>query len=129
MGKRRQVLEVPGISHGANPIPAGVRIGNLVFSGGIMGQDPETGTMPPDPARQAELAFQAMRRLVETAGGTIDDIALVTVFLKDLAYREHINREWLKYFPNADDRPARHTLRYDLPGAMLVQLQCIAVLP
>lgn len=40
MGKRCQVLEVPGISHGGSPMAAGVRIGNLVFSGGIMGQGP-----------------------------------------------------------------------------------------
>lgn len=128
MGKRK-TLEVPGITHGTNPIPAGVRIGNMVFSGGIMGQDPETNEIPADdPDKQAELAFASLRRLMEAAGGSCDDIAHVTVYLKDLTYREAINREWVKMFPDPHDRPTRHTLKYDLAGNMLLQLQIIGVL-
>jgi len=125
---RRQALEVPGISHGANPIPAGVRLGNMVFSGGIMGRDPDTGEMPPDPARQTELAFAALTRLMAAAGGSTDDVGHVTVYLKDLSHREHVNREWLKLFPDEHDRPTRHTLQYDLQGGMHIQLQIIGVL-
>ena len=35
MAKKRHSLKVPGITHGANPIPSGVRIGNMLFSGEI----------------------------------------------------------------------------------------------
>ncbi len=126
---KRQVLEVPGVSHGNAPIPMGVKVGNMVFSSGVMGQDPETHSLPADDAaRQAELMFQHVKTLVESAGGTTDNIAHMTVFLKDNAYREHINKEWLKMFPNEHDRPARHTLLWDLPGQMLVQCEIVAVL-
>lgn len=128
MGKKRQTLQVPGISHGANPIPSGVRIGNVVFSGGIAGQDPVTGQIPPEIEKQAELAFANLRRLMEAAGGSTDDIGHVTVYLKDLSHREHINREWVKLFPDEHDRPTRHTLKYDLAGNMLLQLQVIGVI-
>ena len=128
MAKKRQSLKVPGISHGANPIPSGVRIGNVVFSGGISGQDPATNAIPPEIEKQAELAFQNLQRLMEAAGGSTDDVGHVTVYLKDLSHREHVNREWLKMFPNDDDRPTRHTLKADLQGNTLLQLQIIGVL-
>jgi len=127
--KRRQVLEVPGVSHGNAPIPMGVRIGNMVFSSGIMGQDPQTHQVPAgDAAKQAELMFQHVKTLVEQAGGSTDNIAHMTVFLKDNSYREHVNKEWLKMFPDEHDRPARHTLLWNLPGEMLVQCEIVAVL-
>ena len=127
MAKKRQVFEVPGVSHSA-PIPMGVKIGNLLFSSAVMGEDPETHSLPPEPDRQAELVFSNLRTLMTNAGGTTDDIAHMTVFLKDLAYRDHVNNEWLKMFPDEDDRPARHAVQADLPRGMLIQVEIIAVL-
>ena len=72
--------------------------------------------------------FSNLRTLMTNAGGTTDDIAHMTVFLKDLAYRDHVNNEWLKMFPDEDDRPARHAVQADLPRGMLIQVEIIAVL-
>jgi 2-iminobutanoate/2-iminopropanoate deaminase len=124
---KRQTFEVPGISHDA-PIPMGVRIGNMFFSSGIPGRDPKDGSLPDDPARQAALMFQNMRTLLQSAGASLDDVAHVTVFVKDNAYREPLNREWLAAFPNEHDRPARHTLQWDLRGGMLIQCELVAVI-
>lgn len=124
---KRKVLKVPGVEHDA-PIPMGVKIGQMVFSSGIMGRDPETGSLPSEPERQAEFVFRNLSAMMEDAGGTTDDIAHVTVFIKDDSIREHVNREWLGMFPREDDRPARHAIRHDLPGGMLVQLEITAVL-
>ena len=123
---KRQTLEVPGVTHGA-PIPMGVRIGGVVFSSGVMGRDPADDSLPADPARQAELMFRNARTLLAQAGATLDDVAHITVYVKDNAYREHLNREWLKAFPHEHDRPARHTLLWDLPGGMLIQCELVAV--
>ena len=124
---KRQVLEIPGISHAA-PIPMAVKMGNLLFSSAIMGEDPETHSLPPEPERQAELVFSNIRTLLNKAGGTPDNIARMTIFLKDLAYRDLVNEQWIKMFPNEDDRPARHALQVDLPRGMLIQVEIIAVL-
>ena len=124
---KRRVIEVPGVSHDA-PIPMGVRVGNLVVSSGIAGKDPQTGQLPPDPGRQVELMFQHVRTLMAAAGGSPADIARMTVYVKDIAYREQLNREWLRMFPDEDDRPSRHTLQWDLRGGMLVQCEILAVL-
>ncbi len=125
----RQSLEVPGVTHNA-PIPMGARVGNMVFSSGIMGKDPATNELPPEPARQAFFAFKNMQAMLELAGASMADVGHLTVFITDNALRDHVNKQWFEYFPNEHDRPARHTIvQPNLPGGMLVQLEIIAVLP
>jgi 2-iminobutanoate/2-iminopropanoate deaminase len=122
----RRSIEVEGVGHGNNPIPFGSRVGPLVCSGGIMGADPATGKVPSDGAEQVRLAFQNLAALMTVAGGTPEDVAKVDVLLGDPALRGAVNEEWLKMFPDAESRPARHTTRQDLAGGMLIQLEVIA---
>jgi enamine deaminase RidA (YjgF/YER057c/UK114 family) len=124
---KRTVIEIPGLSHNA-PIPLGAKIGNMVFSSAISGKDPVTGVLSPDPDQQADVLFQNIRRFMEKAGGTPENIGHVTVFLKDEKYRESINKEWVKMFPDEYNRPARHAVTGDLRGQMLFQVELIAVL-
>lgn len=124
----RQSLELEGVTHAA-PIPMGARVGNMVFSSGIMGKDPATDKLPPEPDRQAHFAFLNMKSLLATAGATMGDVGHITVFINDNAMRDHVNREWFAHFPDEHDRPARHTiLQPTLAGGMLVQLEIIAVI-
>ncbi len=126
--RRPRSLEVPGVNHGSAPIPMGARVGNMIFSSGIMGKDPATDTLPSDVGEQARFAFQHMIALLEAGGATLDDVAHMTVFIKDDSARAAINEQWLKCFPDPHDRPARHTLIYDLRGGMLLQLEIVAVI-
>jgi 2-iminobutanoate/2-iminopropanoate deaminase len=128
MAKRRVSLHVDGVTHRA-PIPMGARVGNMVFSSGIMGTDPATGEVPDDPAAQARLAFANMKSLIEGAGGSLEDIGHVRVLIKDDSIREFVNAPWLEHFPDPENRPARHAVVQPLRGKMLVQLEMIAVLP
>ena len=125
--RRPRSIEVPGVSHGKTPIPMGARVGNMIFSSGIAGKDPATNTLPPDAGSQARFAFQNLRTRVENGGGTMEGIGHVTVFVKEAAVRDAVNVEWLKCFPDANDRPARHTLVHELGGGLLLQLEAIAV--
>lgn len=123
----RESLAVPGVTHSA-PIPMGARVGNMVFSSGIMGKDPVTGDLPGDIAGQARHAFDNMATLMTQAGGAVSDVGHITVFLADNAYRQHVNEHWFRHFPDESSRPARHVIVQDLPAGMLVQLEIIAVL-
>lgn len=121
-------LEVPGITHGSAPIPMGARVGNMIFSSGIMGKDPVNNELPQDVGLQAKFAFENMIALLKAGGATLDNLARMTVFIKDESARPAVNEQWLKHFPDPHDRPARHTLVYDLPGGMLLQLEVVAVI-
>ena len=124
---KRKSLHIEGMEHGA-PIPNGVVIGNMVFSSAISGKDAATGVLSSDPDEQAEAMFRNLRLFMEKAGGTPDDIAHMTVFLKEEKYRDSVNKGWLEMFPDEHDRPARHALKAELRGQMLFQIEVIAVL-
>ncbi|MEZ2298567.1 RidA family protein [Variovorax sp. RCC_210] len=123
----RRSIEIDGVSHNA-PIPAGARVGNILYSSGIMGKDPQTDQLPPDAASQARFAFQNLHTLLANGGATLSDVVRITAYVKDNAQREALNAEWLRCFPHPEDRPARHTQVADLPGGMLLQIEAVAVI-
>lgn len=126
--RRPRSLEVDGLSHGRAPIPMGARVGNTIYSSGIFGKDPNQPGLPPDAPTQARLVFSHLRSLLTKGGATLDDVVHVKAYLSDNAHRDALNDEWVKAFPDPNDRPARHTLVQALPPGMLMQIEIVAVL-
>jgi 2-iminobutanoate/2-iminopropanoate deaminase len=127
MSSRRRAIDIEGVKHGA-PIPMGCRIDNIVYSSGIMGTDPATGETPEDGEAQVRFAFANMEKFLEAAEVTPDDVIRMTVLLADMSIREFVNEEWLRLFPNPEDRPARHAVQQNLNGKFTkIQLEVIAV--
>lgn len=127
MGRRKSIY-LPGFKH-KNPIPNACVIDGLLMSGVILGVDPATGNMPATIEEQCANLFGHVRAIVEAGGGTPDDILKVTVWLRDLSQRQPVNDEWVKLFPDHEDRPARHALPLTADGPSLVQCDVIAKLP
>jgi 2-iminobutanoate/2-iminopropanoate deaminase len=129
MNSKRKLrsLEVPGVTHGAAPIPMGSRVGNTIYSSGILGKDPATDQLPEDAESQALFAFKNMGTLLEVGGATLNDVVRMTVYLKDDSLRDVLNKECLAAFPDPHDRPARHVHIHPLRGAMLIQIEIVAV--
>ena len=124
----RKSIRVDGFDHGAQPIPVASRKGPLIVTGGIYGLDPETGKLPDDPAAQAKLMFWQLERVLKAAGASFEDVVRMTIYAKVPEVRGPVNDHWLTAFPDADSRPARHTLIYDgLPSNMVVQCDAIAM--
>lgn len=123
----RRSIYVEGFTH-RNPIPAACRIGPIVFSGSIQGSDPATGRYGETLEDQCRLMFDQVRRIVEAAGGTVADIAKLTVWMKDRSERAALNGPWLEMFPDPQSRPARHTMTADLDGGKLVECDFVAVM-
>lgn len=124
---KRQSVEVPGLAH-RDPLPNATRIGNMVFSSVIVPQDPATSQNVEGAQKQIDVAFENMKIMIEKAGGSLQDIVHVWVFLKDFTYQPYMVDVWVKTFPEDGSRPARKTVRYDLQGNSEVQLQMTAVL-
>jgi enamine deaminase RidA (YjgF/YER057c/UK114 family) len=124
---RRRSFDVPGIEH-TNPIPAATRIGSLIMSSGIFPKDPATGKAPDGLEEQCAVLFANIRRIVESAGGTTEDIIKITIWTKDRKTRALLNKEWLAMFPDPQSRPARHTFVHDeFPENMQIQCDLTAV--
>ena len=122
---RRRSIYVEAFGH-KNPVPAACRVGNLLTSGIVYGLDPATGLVASNLDEQCALMFQHIRTIIQAGGGTVDDIVKITVWLKDRSQREAVNREWVKMFPNPEDRPARQAMQAELTGGMLVQCDFVA---
>ncbi|MSP96248.1 MAG: RidA family protein [Betaproteobacteria bacterium] len=123
----RTSIYVEGFSH-KNPIPAACRIGNTLYSGSIQGTDPATGKYGTTIDEQSMLMFAHVKRIVQAAGGSTANVIKMTVWMRDRAQRESVNREWLKMFPDPQSRPARHAMQAALEGEKLLECDFIAVL-
>ncbi|MGQ4615689.1 Rid family hydrolase [Nocardia sp. R7R-8] len=124
----RHSIEVPGLHHGGLPIPQACVVGDLLASSGISPLDPATGAVPEGTEAQVALVFANARRVVEAAGGRLEDVAKCTVFVRDKAIRPVIDKYWTEMFPDEASRPARHTLRIDLAEPLQIQLEILALL-
>jgi 2-iminobutanoate/2-iminopropanoate deaminase len=124
---RRQTIEIPGVSHGKTPIPMAARVGNVVYSSAIPGQDPATGELPAGENEQVAQVFANAAAVLDAAGVTRDDVVYMSVLLARAELRPEVNKHWLDWFPDADDRPARHVTVQPLAGGMVVQVQLVAV--
>jgi enamine deaminase RidA (YjgF/YER057c/UK114 family) len=123
----RKSIEVAGYKHG-NPIPAASRIGNIVMTGVISAKDAQTGKLPDTLAAQCTAMFKNVRDIIEAAGGTPEHIVKMTVWLRDLSDRKALNVEWLKMFPDAASRPARHALLHQGEGDSLIVCDFTAII-
>ena len=122
MADKGRSIHVDGVQHGA-PIPMGARVGNMIFSSGIIGAEPSTGKVPEDLDCQCVFAFANMKTMLENAGATTKNVGTIKVYMKDRSQRDAVNRPWLEMFPDENDRPARHAIEYDaFPPGVLVQL-------
>ncbi|HEX3860888.1 MAG TPA: RidA family protein [Stellaceae bacterium] len=126
--EKRRSIEVPGVKH-MNPIPAACRRGPFVTTGAISGADLASGKVPDDLDAQCAAMFANVRRLIEAAGGSTDDIVKMTVWITDRALRPTLNKYWVEMFPDPHSRPARHTTTGgDFTPPMQIQCDFFAVI-
>ena len=79
----------------------------------------ETG----EPAKQIELALSNLKVVVEAAGGTLDDVTQVIVYLTDTKQFELMLETYARYFPKPPF-PSRATIipaQLAIPG-MIIEL-------
>jgi 2-iminobutanoate/2-iminopropanoate deaminase len=128
-GTARRSIEVEHFGHGANPIPAASRVGNVVMTGGVSGSDPASGVVPDDPQLQVANAFANVERILAAAGARTEDIVKLSISVRSFDLRGAINEQWLVMFPDEHSRPARHVTRYDhFSGAVAIQCEAYAVI-
>jgi 2-iminobutanoate/2-iminopropanoate deaminase len=121
----RHAYHLAGCAHPGQPIPLASRVGPLLMSSNIGGQDRD-GTLPSEPADEIASAFSNMLEVLRMAGGTADHVVKVDVAVSNLELRGEVNRSWLVCFPSDRSGPARHVRAAELPGGMRIQLAVTA---
>lgn len=90
-GERSAALAPP-------PISDAVLVGNTLYISGHLSIDPKTGQVPTDPQAEAKLVMERVKRTVESAGLTMDDVVSMQVFCTDLALFDTFNSVYRTYF-------------------------------
>ena len=105
------------------------RAGDLVFISGQIPLDPQSGALVGGGAEeQIDRAFKNLAAVCEAAGGTLDDIVKLTVFLTDLGDFAAVNAMMEKMFSRPF--PARAAVEVaGLPKNARVEVEAILRAP
>jgi reactive intermediate/imine deaminase len=104
-----------------------IRTGDTVYLSGQIGLDPETLQMAEGIEAQAHRVFQNLRAVAEAAGGRLDDMVKLTVYLTDLVHFPRINEIMAGYFSRP--YPARAAVGVaGLPRNAMVEIEAVMVL-
>src|ERR1700751_6358465 len=68
----------------ALPFSDAVLVGNTLYIAGHIGLDPKTGQAPADAEVEGHLGMDGIKKTVENAGFSMDDIGSVQIFCPDL---------------------------------------------
>lgn len=118
------------------PAPVGpynqgiVATGSLLFVAGQIPLDAATGELVgATVAEQTEKVLQNLSAVVKAAGADLSHVVKTSVFLKDMNDFAAMNQVYAKHFGD-DNAPARACVEVArLPKDVLVEIECIAVVP
>ena len=123
----RQIITTPHAP--SSPLYSqGVRAGQNVFVSGMVGIDPDSGSLAGDTIElQTRQALQNCHAILEAGGATLDDVVEVGVLLADSSDFAGLNEEYARWFPSGS--PTRYVARLgvELPG-VLVSIRMTALL-
>lgn len=105
------------------------KAGTPVYISGQVAQDSAGNLVGKgDAGAQAEQVMQNLRAVCEAAGGTLDDIVRITVYVTDLAYRPAVGAVRLKYFSEGSYPGSTFVVVSSLATPdYLVEIEAIAV--
>jgi aminoacrylate peracid reductase len=108
------------------PYSPGIKAGGAVYVSGMLAMDKEGKLVGAgDVKAQTRAVLNAIKEVVEAAGGTMADIVFNSIFLKDLADYAAMNEVYREFFPSQP--PARYCIRADLVRPeFLVEIASIA---
>ncbi|CNJ30249.1 pyrimidine utilization protein C [Yersinia mollaretii] len=111
------------------PFSPGTLADGVVYVSGTLAFDKQNNVVHVgDAAAQTRHVLETIKSVIETAGGTLDDVTFNSIFLTDWQYYAAINQVYAEYFPG--DKPARFCIQCGLvkPDA-LIEIASVAHLP
>lgn len=96
--RRYIVLPRESTTISAAPFSEAVQVGDTLYVAGHVGLDPKTNQPGATPEEEARLAMDSMKRTVEAAGMSMDDMVSVQVFCSDVTFYADFNKVYRTYF-------------------------------
>lgn len=114
-------------SGGGVPTVAVARAGNLVFTNGVVSNDPLTGEFVPGDIRvQTRRVLENLKLGLEQAGTSFENVVMINSFLKDMKDWPAYHEVCIEYF-NHKAPPPRFTVQAELISPdLLVEIHMTA---
>ncbi len=124
----KQPIETSAAPSAIGPYSQAVRAGDTVYLSGQIPLDPATGeVIEGEFTALTNRVFDNLAAVVEAAGGTMDDIVKLNVFLTDLSHFATVNELMAERF--SEPYPARAAVQVAaLPKGVPVEMDAIMVL-
>ena len=124
----REPIHSPHAPAAIGPYSQAVRAGDTVYLSGQIPLDPNSGLLVDgDISEQARRAFANLRAVCEAAGGSLDDVVRVGLYLTDLSQFSAVNAVMESVFDAP--YPARSTIEVSaLPRGAHFEVDAVMVL-
>lgn len=107
------------------PYSQAVKTGTAVYFSGQIPLDPTTSKLiEGDIQKQAKQVFENLKAVAEAAGGELQHIVRIGIYLMDLSHFDEVNKVMASYFK--PPYPARSTIQVSgLPKGALIEVDAI----
>ena len=122
----KTVITPPGTGVPIAPFSPGTLADGVVYVSGTLAFDKDNNVAcVGDAEGQTRIVLETIKSVIETAGGTMDDVTMNHIFLSDWAHYGALYRVYAEYFPG--DKPARFCIQCGLVRPdFLVEIATIA---
>ena len=122
---KRDVIQPAGTTPGGILSP-GVRVGDLIWTAGSTGRNPDTGETSDDIQEQTRQTLENLKKEVETAGSSFASVIKVNIYLTNISERPAVNEVYKEYFPtNPPGRTCIGGAGFD--GNTRIEIEMVAV--
>jgi reactive intermediate/imine deaminase len=124
----REIIQTDQAPKAIGTYSQAVKVGNTVYLSGQIPLDPATMNLAEGgPDTQIRQVFENLRAVAVAAGGTLDDLVKLNIFLTDLSHFPLVNEIMANYFN--EPYPARAAIGVaSLPRGAAVEMDAVMVL-
>ncbi len=120
----KSIISTPHAPGAIGTYSQAVRVGDTVYLSGQIGLDPVSMVLVEGIDAQIVRVFENLKAIAQAAGGSLNDLVRVTVFLADLSHFAKVNETMARYF--SSPYPARAAVGVaSLPRGALVEIDGI----
>ncbi len=121
---KREVISPAGAGSNAILSP-GIRVGDLLWTAGHVGRNPETGEVPEDIKGQTRQTLENLKTVLEAGGSSLENVVKVNIYLVDVNDRPAVNEVYVEFFPS--NPPGRTCFGgAQFGGNVLVEIEAVA---
>ena len=130
MAEKKLEIATKGAPAAIGPYSQAIRVGEMLFTSGQVGLDPETGAIVEGGiAEQTVRVLENLKAVLGEAGLNMAEVIKTTVFLRHMSDFAAMNDVYRRYLaPDGVVAPARSTVAVaGLPKDALVEIEVVAI--